>query len=300
MKKIPHPLIFSFFLLFVLSIKFFSSPQNNYRDSRLSAELLQIVNPVSQLSENTNKNKEVELTPEQKAQREKEKQEALLTIYSSVDINDTENTTLPQPEVALKEVVLSDSVYEDSLRLEGEASWYGPGFHGRITANGEKYNQFSLTAAHKSLKFGQVLHVTNKDNNKSVLVRINDRGPYIGDRIIDLSEAAMDILDGKKKGVINIETVTVTDNKGVPYDKDKAFYIQCAKEDTLEKAHLQLNKLHRIGIYEAHIYLLDESYIVAFGPYPIFKDAQYDRIDYMTLFPLASIELYSNNLKELK
>jgi rare lipoprotein A len=72
----------------------------------------------------------------------------------------------------------------------GRASWYGPGFQGRKTANGERYNMGGLTAAHKSLPFGTKLRVTNKRNGKSVVVRINDRGPYVGGRMLDLSKGA--------------------------------------------------------------------------------------------------------------
>ncbi len=72
----------------------------------------------------------------------------------------------------------------------GIASWYGPGFHGRRTANGERYNQHGLTAAHRSLPFGTRVRVTNLRNGQSVTVRINDRGPFIGGRVIDLSAGA--------------------------------------------------------------------------------------------------------------
>jgi rare lipoprotein A (peptidoglycan hydrolase) len=69
----------------------------------------------------------------------------------------------------------------------GQASWYGPGFHGRRTANGEVFNQNALTAAHRTLPFGTLVRVTNLRNNRQVVVRINDRGPFVGGRIIDLS-----------------------------------------------------------------------------------------------------------------
>lgn len=72
----------------------------------------------------------------------------------------------------------------------GSASWYGPGFHGKTAASGETYNQNAMTAAHKTLPFGTVVRVTNQKTGKSVTVKINDRGPYHGGRIIDLSKAA--------------------------------------------------------------------------------------------------------------
>lgn len=70
------------------------------------------------------------------------------------------------------------------------ASWYGPGFHGRLTANGERFNQDGLTAAHKSLPFGTRVRVTNLANGRSVVVRINDRGPYVAGRSLDLARGA--------------------------------------------------------------------------------------------------------------
>ncbi len=89
------------------------------------------------------------------------------------------------------------------------ASWYGPKFHGRPTANTEVYDQMAYTAAHKSLPFGTILKVTNPKNGKHVLVRINDRGPYIHGRDIDLSKGAAMALGMIEKGVIkvNIETL---------------------------------------------------------------------------------------------
>lgn len=77
---------------------------------------------------------------------------------------------------------------------EGWASWYGPGFDGNYTASGEIFNQYDMTAAHPSLPFGTLVQVTNLDNGASVTVRINDRGPFSGGRIIDLSAGAAEAL----------------------------------------------------------------------------------------------------------
>jgi rare lipoprotein A len=85
--------------------------------------------------------------------------------------------------------------------LNGIASWYGPGFHGNRTANGETYNQNALTAAHKSLPFGTRVRVTHTGTGRSIIVRINDRGPYIGGRVIDLSAAAARVLGMMGSGV---------------------------------------------------------------------------------------------------
>lgn len=96
---------------------------------------------------------------------------------------------------------------QTSSKLYGTASWYGPGFHGRTTANGERFDENALTAAHKKLPFNTYLKVTNRMNGKSVVVRINDRGPYIGNRTIDLSKAAARCLGSIGKGVVPYEAV---------------------------------------------------------------------------------------------
>ncbi|CAO4196657.1 septal ring lytic transglycosylase RlpA family protein [Methylorubrum extorquens] len=74
------------------------------------------------------------------------------------------------------------------------ASWYGPGFHGRLTANGERFDQNALTAAHRSLRFGTRVRVTNAATDRSVVVRINDRGPFIAGSSIDLARGAARVI----------------------------------------------------------------------------------------------------------
>ena len=81
------------------------------------------------------------------------------------------------------------------------ASWYGPGFHGRRTASGEIYNQNALTAAHKSLPFGTRVRVTNLNNGRSVIVKVNDDGPHIPGRVIDLSKGAAERIGMLSSGV---------------------------------------------------------------------------------------------------
>ena len=78
---------------------------------------------------------------------------------------------------------------------EGVASWYGPGFDGKLTANGEVFDTNKLTAAHQTLPFDTLVRVTNLENNRVVVVRVNDRGPFVGGRILDLSQAAAERLD---------------------------------------------------------------------------------------------------------
>lgn len=92
----------------------------------------------------------------------------------------------------------------ENFSEQGEASWYGPGFHGKKTASGEIYDMHAMTAAHKELPLGSTVKVTNLENGKSVVVRINDRGPFHGDRIIDLSKAAAQALDVVHSGVAEV------------------------------------------------------------------------------------------------
>jgi rare lipoprotein A (peptidoglycan hydrolase) len=90
----------------------------------------------------------------------------------------------------------------------GEASWYGPGFQGQETANGETFDQKEMTAAHPSLPMGTKAKVTNLENGKKVEVRINDRGPYADNRVIDLSSAAANKLDMKEDGTTQVKIET--------------------------------------------------------------------------------------------
>jgi rare lipoprotein A len=87
----------------------------------------------------------------------------------------------------------------------GICSWYGPNFHGRTTSNGETFDQHKMTAAHPSLPFGTNVEVTDLDTGRKVRVRINDRGPYADDRILDLSRGAATSLGVIKKGTANVE-----------------------------------------------------------------------------------------------
>jgi rare lipoprotein A len=87
----------------------------------------------------------------------------------------------------------------------GDASWYGPPYHNRRGANGEVYDQNAMTAAHKSLPMGSIVRVTNLKTNAQAMVRITDRGPFIGDRIIDLSLAAAKALDVWRAGIARVK-----------------------------------------------------------------------------------------------
>jgi rare lipoprotein A len=97
---------------------------------------------------------------------------------------------------------------------EGLASYYGPGLAGRPTASGEKFNPQKLTAAHKKLPFGTCLRVVNMENGRSVEVRVNDRGPFVKGRVVDVSLAAAKQLDMLDKGVARVRLYRCADRAG--------------------------------------------------------------------------------------
>ena len=94
---------------------------------------------------------------------------------------------------------------EGNFIEDGIASWYGPDFHGNKTANGERFNTNELTAAHRTLPFNSILRVINAENSSSVIVRINDRGPFVKNRIIDLSKKAAEELDIIRNGTARVK-----------------------------------------------------------------------------------------------
>ncbi len=117
---------------------------------------------------------------------------------------------LGQPELELAKAQAEMYGLEETKDvLRGAASWYGPYFHGRITATGEVYNQYDLTVASRTLPFDTYLKVTNQKNGKSVIVRVNDRGPYVDEnlRILDLSYRAATEIGSDESGVVPIEVV---------------------------------------------------------------------------------------------
>ena len=104
----------------------------------------------------------------------------------------------------------------------GEASWYGPGLQGKETSNGETFDKKDMTAAHPTLPMGTVAKVTNLENGKKVDVRINDRGPFKGDRSIDLSSAAANKIDMKKDGTTQVKIETKSKSKSKLTKKTRA------------------------------------------------------------------------------
>ncbi|QKF67402.1 septal ring lytic transglycosylase [Arcobacter venerupis] len=136
--------------------------------------------------------------------------------------------------------------------FEGTASWYGPDFHSKKTSNGEIYDMYDMTAAHKTLPMNTVVRVDNLENGKSIIVRINDRGPFVRGRIIDLSNKAANEIDMVRKGTAKVK-ITVLGYNGEIENKD-APYAQLPKNDpTLIGKKQEVAALEPLAIKEDSI-----------------------------------------------
>ena len=136
----------------------------------------------------------------------------------------------------------------------GYASWYGLKFHGELTSNGEVYNMYAMSAAHKNLPIPSYVRVTNLDNNKQVIVRVNDRGPFHAGRVIDLSYAAATKLGYAKKGTARVKVelirpernnVSSGENKDLNVEDKVAHFIQLGAFSSLSSAEKILNQVMR-------------------------------------------------------
>ena len=163
----------------------------------------------------------------------------------------------------------------------GEASWYGPGFHGKKTSSGDTYNQNAFTAAHKTLPFGTRLNVKNLDNGRTTRVTVNDRGPFKSGRIIDLSRAAANDLgmigtgtarvriqtsgySGATSGTTSVATTPV--NQVTTSASSGSYYVQVGAFSALDNANGVATKLKNSG-YNQHIASSNGNYVVRTGPY---------------------------------
>ena len=115
----------------------------------------------------------------------------------------------------LMAMIANQVISQNAIYQQGKASFYANKFDGRITANGEIYKSTKMTAAHKDLPFGTYVKVTNIVNSKSIVVRINDRGPYIGDRIIDLSKKASEKLGFTENGIVEVTLEIVEQGESI-------------------------------------------------------------------------------------
>ncbi len=167
----------------------------------------------------------------------------------------------------------------EGYRSSGTASWYGSKFHGRLTSNGEVYDMYQMTAAHKTLPIPSYVRVTNRDNDQSAIVRINDRGPFHGDRIIDLSWAAATKLGYQQHGTaaVDIEVVDpaawqLVQHQAAPPVAAVAAallpgdYLQVGAFSEPDLAHLMLVELIDKVPYALQVHLDAGRYKVLVGP----------------------------------
>ena len=142
----------------------------------------------------------------------------------------------------------------------GYASWYGKQFHGRKTANGEVFNMNALTAAHKTLPLPSFVKVTNLENGRSILLRVNDRGPFVKNRIIDVSRRGAQLLGFEKQGVTKVRVQVVDENGRAPKRRrvakadspvaggDAVHFVQVGAFGERDNARAQVRKLRDAGV----------------------------------------------------
>ena len=165
----------------------------------------------------------------------------------------------------------------------GVASWYGPGFHQEFTSNGEPYDMYGLTAAHKTLPLPCYVQVTNLTNGKQVILRVNDRGPFKAGRIIDLSYTAAAKLDMLRQGTALVEVRAITPGETIPLtqsDAIKPIYVQAGSFSNPSNADNLVRQLRNNGYPQTDIFseLVDgrSLYRVRIGPIPSVN--QFDEI----------------------
>jgi rare lipoprotein A len=171
----------------------------------------------------------------------------------------------------------------DGYAERGIASWYGPGFHAATTSNGERYDMYAMTAAHKTLPLPTYVQVTNLRNGRSVVVRVNDRGPFKDGRIIDVSYAAASKLDMLRDGTTFVEVRALTPVQKAnppPAPTPAPLYVQAGAFGTEANASRLLEQLRNAGVSQTFV-RADQMegqalYRVRIGPIP--SVAEFDRV----------------------
>jgi len=169
------------------------------------------------------------------------------------------------------------------FRQKGIASWYGNKFHGERTSSGEDYDMYAMTAAHKTLPIPVFVEVTNHDNGRKAIVKVNDRGPFHEGRIIDLSYAAATKLGVAKTGTANVSIHVVSSKQDEnrqrsaaivesPVSDDGKLYVQVAAFSTEENALQHLGKLQGQGFSDVRLHIESTKgkalYRIRIGPLP--------------------------------
>ena len=168
--------------------------------------------------------------------------------------------------------VLESAIGYDEVGL---ASWYGVGFHGRTTSSGEIYDMYTLTAAHKTLPIPSYARVTNRENGRTTVVRINDRGPFRNSRLIDLSYAS-----AVKLGFADVGTAPVRVETLLPGDIDPpgglgtSYFVHAGPFENRNRAKAARMDLAMVGADPATILAVEDSFMVRIGPLSTRRDAE--------------------------
>ena len=180
----------------------------------------------------------------------------------------------------------------------GVASWYGPNFHGRLTANGEIYDQYSLSAAHPTMPLPSYARVTNLENGSSVVVRVNDRGPYAHGRVIDLSAKAAELLDYQTKGVARVRVKYL--GKARMDGRDQRKLLASYSPSRSGKGKFKMPGSNFSGTMLASRGVTDSSFVTAFTsvPVPQQRPTLYRLLDGVPII-LTSSEVVSYRIKPL-
>ena len=144
----------------------------------------------------------------------------MITYTQSCSNSPRYNRNKPKPHISK----IKSKLNKNQKVFYGTSSYYGKDFHGKLTANGEVFDMYGLTAAHKTLALNTIIRVTNKSNDKSLILRVNDRGPYVGNRILDCSYGAALKLDFINQGTteVKIEIIEWGDDKYMKHRENES------------------------------------------------------------------------------
>ncbi len=177
----------------------------------------------------------------------------------------------------------------DNYKERGVASWYGPNFHGKFTSNREVYDMYKLSAAHKTLPIPTYVRVTNLENSLSVVLRVNDRGPFKSDRIIDLSYAAALKLDMIEQGTSQVEVEVLRPENPLhapdSTTRPTEIYVQTGAFSSLDNAKLQQIMLKNKGFGQVVLRPIEKGQL---------------RLQRVRIGPVATVELADAMLDALK
>ncbi|EEX93055.1 putative rare lipoprotein A [Vibrio orientalis CIP 102891 = ATCC 33934] len=165
----------------------------------------------------------------------------------------------------------------NGFKQEGQASWYGKKFHGHLTSNGEIYDMYSMTAAHKELPIPSYVKVTNKDNGKTTVVRVNDRGPFHPGRIIDLSYAAALKLDVIRTGTANVAIEVISVDRPTQTHKQDAlpkFIVQVASSKHQDRVETLAQDLSQKLSVKSYVNSASDIHRVFLGPFNDYMQTQ--------------------------